>query len=107
MEKYKDRHLTKLFMYIRCFNRSLTQEKTFKPFVSGAASPQNGGGLQHFRHEGGHPLDLAVPGAHPGQDAVHHVQLGALARHEAADLRHQHNHADLPDERRLAPHVGT
>lgn len=69
--------------------------------------PQDGGRLQHLGHEGGHSFDLAVSGAHPRQDAVGHAELGFLARHEAADLSHQRDHAHLTDKRRLAAHVGS
>ena len=75
-----------------------------EPVVGGGApaqlvyQDQGGGGgrgqdrlrLHHLRHEGGHPLHLAVTRTDPHHDGVHHAHLHLVRRHETADLRHQH-----------------
>lgn len=63
-------------------------------------------GLEHLCHERAHSLLHGVASAHASEDAVHHLQRGALARHEGAYLRHHNNAAHGADVRALAPHVG-
>ena len=56
---------------------------------------QDGGRLQHLRHERRDARQLTVAGAHARKNAVTYRDGRAVARHEAADLRHQHVHAHL------------
>jgi len=56
---------------------------------------KDGGSLQHLGHECGHAAQLAVTGAHAREHGVAHGDARLIARHEAAYLRQQHDHADL------------
>ena len=63
-------------------------------------------GLGHLHHEGGLPLGQVVAGADAGEDAVDRTDPRACRRHEAADVRQQHDQRVLAHVGALAAHVG-
>ena len=62
-------------------------------------------GLVHLHHEGRLPARKIVARADAGENAIHQADLRARRRHEAPDLRHQHDQRDLPDVGRFPRHV--
>ena len=63
------------------------------------------GRLEHLRHKGRDALQLRVACANARDNAIVDAQLGRGARHEAADLAHERDHAGLADVGRLPAHV--
>ncbi len=66
---------------------------------------ENGGGVEHLGHERGHAASKVVAGPDPGQDGVPDRDDGLVARHEAAQLRHEDGARDGADVGALAAHV--
>ena len=62
-------------------------------------------GLAHLDHEGRLAAREVVAGADAGQDAVDRADHRARRRHEAADVREQHDQRVLAHVGRLAAHV--
>ena len=71
----------------------------------GGGVVKDGAGLAHLHHEGRLSAGQIVAGAHPGEEPVHHADLGRRAGDVAAELRHQHRDPDLPEDGALAGHV--
>mmetsp|Transcript_11407 Transcript_11407/g.23002 ORF Transcript_11407/g.23002 Transcript_11407/m.23002 type:complete len:371 (-) Transcript_11407:782-1894(-) len=66
---------------------------------------EDGGRLEHLRHERRDATRLAITGAHARQDAISDGDLRLVARHERAHLRQQHIDPCRANVRRLATHV--
>ena len=62
--------------------------------------------LAHLDHEGGLSPHQIVGRAHPREQPVHRADVGAAARHERTHLREEHTQPHLPQQGRLARHVG-
>ena len=65
-----------------------------------ATNPEDSSRLEHLSHERRHSLQLTVACADSSEDAVENRELSFGRRHEAADLRHECDHADLRDDQR-------
>ena len=61
------------------------------------------GRLHHLDHKGRLPRRQFVRRADAREDAIHHADVRLIRRHEAADLRHQHDEGGLSQEDGLFP----
>ncbi|MNG01285.1 hypothetical protein D3C84_842570 [compost metagenome] len=66
---------------------------------------QNVRGFAHFHHEGRAPAGQVIAGTDPGEDAVDERQFATGRRHEAADMRQQHNQSGLTHVGGFTAHV--
>ncbi|MNS44574.1 hypothetical protein D3C72_770190 [compost metagenome] len=64
-------------------------------------------GFAHFDHEGRTPAGQVIAGTDSGEDAVDQRQLTTGCRHEAADVRQQHDQSGLAHVGGFTAHVRT